>query len=71
MSGTSFKAAKPQLQRFFSEGLSLLRGVTGDDAYEKYLRHMQTTETETTPLSARAFFQAQMERKWSCVNGCC
>jgi uncharacterized short protein YbdD (DUF466 family) len=59
------------MRRFFSEGLSLLRGVTGDDAYEKYLQHMLRNEPQLTPLSERAFFQTQMERKWSCVNGCC
>src|SRR5690606_12475441 len=29
------------VRQFLSSGLSLLRGVTGDDAYEKYLAHMR------------------------------
>lgn len=58
-------------RQFLSAGLSLLRGVTGDDAYEKYLAHMARAEPGTTPLSARDFFRAQQERQWGCINGCC
>jgi uncharacterized short protein YbdD (DUF466 family) len=59
------------VRQFLSSGLSLLRGVTGDDAYEKYLAHMRATEPGTAPLGEREFFRAQMEQKWSCINGCC
>jgi uncharacterized short protein YbdD (DUF466 family) len=59
------------VRQFLSAGLSLLRGVTGDDAYEKYVAHMTRTAPDEAPLSARAFYQAQMEQKWSCINGCC
>lgn len=64
-------APRNPVRQFLSSGLSLLRGVTGDDAYEKYLAHMQATEPGTTPMNARDFFRAQMEQKWSCINGCC
>jgi uncharacterized short protein YbdD (DUF466 family) len=50
------------VRQFLSSGLSLLRGVTGDDAY---------TEPSRTPMSEKEFFRAQMEQKWSCINGCC
>ena len=59
------------IRQFLSSGLSLLRGVTGDDAYEKYLAHMQRTEPSRTPMNEKEFFRAQMEQKWSCINGCC
>ncbi len=59
------------VRQFLSSGLSLLRGVTGDDAYEKYLAHMRTNGPEATPLSEREFFRAQMEQRWNCINGCC
>jgi uncharacterized short protein YbdD (DUF466 family) len=59
------------MRQFLSSGLSLLRGVTGDDAYEKYLAHHQRQQTSEAPLSAEAFFRAQMEQRWSCINGCC
>lgn len=59
------------VRQFLSSGLSLLRGVTGDDAYEKYLAHMRSNQPSQTPMSEKEFFQAQMEQKWSCPNGCC
>lgn len=66
-------AAAPDksVRQFLSAGLSLLRGVTGDDAYEKYLAHMSTSAPGETPLTAREFYRAQLENKWSCINGCC
>lgn len=59
------------VRQFLSSGLSLLRGVTGDDAYDKYLAHMRTTAPGEPPMSAREFFRAQLENKWRCVSGCC
>jgi uncharacterized short protein YbdD (DUF466 family) len=59
------------MRQFLSSGLSLLRGVTGDDAYEKYLAHMRSNEPAGTPMTEKEFFKAQMEQKWSCINGCC
>jgi len=58
-------------RQFLSAGLSLLRGVTGDDAYEKYAPHMARTDPGATLMTARDFFRAQQERQWSCINGCC
>ena len=58
-------------RRFLSAGLSLLRGVTGDDAYEKYLAHHERTHPGTPPMTAAEFFQAQLDSKWNCVTGCC
>ncbi len=59
------------MKQFLSSGLSLLRGVTGDDAYDKYLTHLQRNSPGETPMSAADFFRAQMEQKWNCINGCC
>jgi uncharacterized short protein YbdD (DUF466 family) len=59
------------VRQFLSSGLSLLRGVTGDDAYEKYVAHMRRTQPDGQPMSAQEFFRAQMEQKWSCISGCC
>lgn len=59
------------MKQFLSAGLSLLRGVTGDDAYDKYVAHLQRTQPQQAPMSAEAFFRAQLEQKWNCVNGCC
>jgi uncharacterized short protein YbdD (DUF466 family) len=65
------RAGSKPVRQFLSAGLSLLRGVTGDDAYEKYVAHLARTSPGEEPLSAQAFFRAQMEQKWSCINGCC
>jgi uncharacterized short protein YbdD (DUF466 family) len=65
------QAAERSVRQFLSSGLSLLRGVTGDDAYEKYLAHMQRTAPQEQPMNARDFYRAQLEQKWSCINGCC
>jgi uncharacterized short protein YbdD (DUF466 family) len=59
------------MKQFLASGFSLLRGVTGDDAYEKYLAHLQRNNPGEKPLSAADFFRAQMEQKWNCINGCC
>ncbi len=59
------------VRQFLSSGLSLLRGVTGDDAYEKYVAHMRVSEPQQQLMSEKEFFRAQMEQKWSCINGCC
>jgi uncharacterized short protein YbdD (DUF466 family) len=59
------------MKQFLASGFSLLRGVTGDDAYEKYLAHLQRTKPGETPMTASDFFRAQLDQKWNCVSGCC
>lgn len=44
------------MRQFLSAGLSLLRGVTGDDAYDKYLAHHRQTTPDEEPLG-RGLFQ--------------
>ncbi len=60
-----------RVRQFLSSGLTLLRGVTGDDAYDKYIAHMRASAPDEAPMNARDFFRAQLENKWSCINGCC
>lgn len=49
-----------------------LRQVSGDDAYERYLAHWRACHAhEGEPLSRKAFFQAEQERKWNGVRRCC
>jgi uncharacterized short protein YbdD (DUF466 family) len=62
---------RTDVKQFLSAGLSLLRGVTGDDAYEKYVAHYERTKPPHPCLSAEAFFKAQLDQKWNCVSGCC
>ncbi len=54
-------------------GWRLLRQLSGDDAYERYLEHWQrhhATEGEV-PLDRQAFFKAEQERKWNGIKRCC
>ncbi|MEW5790728.1 MAG: CstA-like transporter-associated (seleno)protein [Pseudomonadota bacterium] len=49
-----------------------LRQVTGDDAYERYLVHWHACHAhEGRPLSRKAFFKAEQERKWNGIRRCC
>ena len=49
----------------------LLRTLSGDDAYERYLRHHAQAHPHEPALSCRAFFAAEQQRKWSGINRCC
>ncbi len=48
-----------------------LREATGDDAYERYLRHHAERHPGSTPLSRREYFAAEQRRQWSRINRCC
>jgi uncharacterized short protein YbdD (DUF466 family) len=47
--------------------------LNGDQAYQRYLIHWQQhhAESETQPLSRKAFFAAETQRKWNGVKRCC
>ncbi len=51
----------------------IARRLSGDDAYERYLEHWRTRHAAEggQPLSRRAFFKAEQERKWNGVRRCC
>lgn len=49
----------------------LLRELTTDDAYERYLEHHIATHADTPPLDRRTFFIREQQRKWEGVNRCC
>lgn len=49
-----------------------IRTATGDDAYERYLEHRRTHHTgDGPPLSRKAFYRAEMQRRWEGVRRCC
>ena len=53
-------------------GWRLLRELSGDDAYERYLAHRCSCRThEAAPLSRAEFFKAEQRRKWDGVRRCC
>ena len=52
---------------------ALLRRLSGDDAYERYLAHFRACPATRVgaPLSRAAFFAAEQRRKWEGVRRCC
>lgn len=49
------------------------RNLNGDAVYERYLQHWRSHHAEEgqVPLSRKAFFAAETQRKWSGVKRCC
>jgi uncharacterized short protein YbdD (DUF466 family) len=50
---------------------SVLRELTGDDAYERYLQHHTSAHPGEPALDRAAFFKAEQKRKWEGVRRCC
>ena len=48
-----------------------LRAVTGDAAYESYLRHARRSSPEAAVLSQREFYLDSLRRRYSTINRCC
>ena len=48
-----------------------LRTLAADDAYERYLDHQRQMHAAEQPLSRRAFYLREQQRKWSGVQRCC
>ena len=49
----------------------LVRTLTRDDAYERYLHHHQCSHPGTRPLDRRAFYLNEQQRKWTGISRCC
>jgi uncharacterized short protein YbdD (DUF466 family) len=53
---------------------ALVREVTGDDAYERYLAHWRSHHAvadKARPLDRAAFYREEQRRKWNGVRRCC
>jgi len=48
-----------------------IRRVSGDDAYERYLKHRASAHPQDAPLSCKAFFRREQEKKWDGIRRCC
>lgn len=59
------------MKTFIKRCWALLRQLSGDDAYERYLRHQALAHPAETPLNRKSFFQREQERKWNGVKRCC
>jgi uncharacterized short protein YbdD (DUF466 family) len=49
----------------------MVRRLSGDDAYERYLQHHAEHHQGDTPLSKEAFFKQWQDEKWNGVKRCC
>ena len=52
---------------------AVIRELTGDDAYERYLEHwrLQHARDGARPLGRAAFCREEQRRKWEGVRRCC
>ena len=52
---------------------ALLRELTGDDAYERYVAHWRAAHAAdgAVPLDRAAFCREEQQRKWEGVRRCC
>lgn len=48
-----------------------VRELTGDDAYDRYLRHHTSRHADVKPLDRRAYFKQAQKQKWSGMRRCC
>jgi uncharacterized short protein YbdD (DUF466 family) len=59
------------LREWFKTFWRIMRELSGDDAYERYLQHSAGKHPHLTPLSRKAFFKQEQTRKWNGVRRCC
>lgn len=50
---------------------NLIRELATDDAYERYLAHHAHAHAGARPMSRRAFYIQQQQKKWTGVKRCC
>jgi uncharacterized short protein YbdD (DUF466 family) len=52
---------------------AVLRELSGDDAYERYLAHWRSHHDDghAAPLDRAAFYREEQRRKWEGVRRCC
>ncbi len=59
------------MRRRLSRLWRYVRQISGDDAYERYLKHHAEAHPGEPPLACKDFYQRELERKWSGVKRCC
>lgn len=56
----------------FQSAWCVIRQLSGDDAYERYLAHFTAHHAdEGEPLSRGEFFKRWQDEKWTGVKRCC
>jgi uncharacterized short protein YbdD (DUF466 family) len=58
---------EPRARRLWA----LIRQLSGDDAYERYLAHHAKAHPEKPLLSRKELFKLEQARKWNGVRRCC
>jgi uncharacterized short protein YbdD (DUF466 family) len=48
-----------------------LRALSGDDAYERYVRHRQARHPGEPVLDRSAFYRAELDRRFRQASRCC
>jgi uncharacterized short protein YbdD (DUF466 family) len=59
------------LGRTLSRLWATLRGLTGDDAYERYLAHRRARHAGEPVLDRSAFYRAELDRRFRQASRCC
>ncbi|MES1196355.1 MAG: YbdD/YjiX family protein [Steroidobacter sp.] len=59
------------IKQHIVEFARLLRRISGDDAYERYVQHHHQYHRDQPLLDRRAFYLAEQQRKWSGIKRCC
>ena len=49
----------------------VVRSLSGDDGYERYVEHQQVVHPDAPVLDRKAFFIFNLENKWSGIARCC
>jgi len=50
----------------------VLRRVSGDDAYERYLAHWREQhQGEGLPMDRKTFHASEIQRRWNGIRRCC
>ncbi|HEU0219744.1 MAG TPA: YbdD/YjiX family protein [Gallionella sp.] len=57
--------------RSLGRGWRIIRRLSGDDGYERYLTHYAATHPDTPALPRREWFAHQQRQKWSGIKRCC
>lgn len=59
------------VHRIAAQAWSALRAILGDDAYDRYVRHVRRRHPGARPMTRAAFQRAEIDRRWSGINRCC
>lgn len=52
--------------------IRIVRRLSGDDAYERYLQHWQIHHAdENGPMDRKTYFRTEQERRWNGIRRCC